>query len=141
MQWSWFLCIMFIVLGNGHDDPGPNPGRGCFHFVSHLEKVCIKLFSLLQWVNSRSHWDLIPMYGNQSRRKKEFEFKPVQLRLKIDLVSHPCKYIHNLGEVELLMSFFLILSLSLPLSLSPSLSPSLALSLIYISITAIPFRL
>ena len=35
--------------------------------------------------------------GNQSRRRKNFEFKPVKLQLKIDLVSHPA---HTEGLVN-----------------------------------------
>ena len=30
-------------------------------------------------------------YDNQSRSKKNSEFKPAKLRLKIDLVSHPAR--------------------------------------------------
>ena len=56
-----------------------------------LGKVWIQLFSLQLWVNSRTDWVLQPWGGNLSRRRKNSEFKPVKLRLKIDLVSYPAR--------------------------------------------------
>ena len=58
-------------------------------------KIKIQPFSLQLWVNSRANWALSPCYGNQSRRKNSI-FKPVRLRLEIDLVLHPA---HD-GRVE-----------------------------------------
>ena len=56
----------------------------------HLGKVWFQLFSLLLWVNSRADLTLYPFYGNWSK-KKNSEFKPIKVRLKIDLVSHPAR--------------------------------------------------
>ena len=52
-----------------------------------LRKVWIQLVYLQLWVNSCADWALQPFYGNQSGRRKT-DFKPVNLLLKIDLVSH-----------------------------------------------------
>ena len=52
-------------------------------------KVWIQLFSLQLGVNSWADWVLQPWLGNESRRKKTQNLKPVKLRLKIDLVSYP----------------------------------------------------
>ena len=55
-----------------------------------LGKAWIQLSSLQLWVNSRADCVLQPWWGNSSRRRKT-EFKPVKLRLKIDLVSYPAR--------------------------------------------------
>ena len=55
-----------------------------------LGKVWIQLFSLQLWVNSKTDRVLQPWWGNSSRRRKT-EFKPVKLRLKIDLVLYPAR--------------------------------------------------
>ena len=52
-------------------------------------KVWIQLFSLQLWVNSRADWFLLPWFFSLGERNSEF--KPVKLRLKIDLVSYPTR--------------------------------------------------
>ena len=61
-----------------------------------LEKLWIQLFFLQLWANSKADWVLQPWLGNQCRRKKT-EFKPVNLCLKTDLVSHPA-CVEGLGK-------------------------------------------
>ena len=55
-----------------------------------LGKVRIKLFSLQLWVNNRVDLVLQPWWGNESRRRKNSEFKP-KTPLKIDFVSYPAR--------------------------------------------------
>ena len=65
--------VMVTVIGNEHNDLSSNPGQGCFAFhivLIPLRKVFIQLFSLQLWVDSRADWDLLPWYGNWSRRKE-----------------------------------------------------------------------
>ena len=60
-----------------------------FHIaLIYLGNVWIQLFSLQLCVNSWPDWSFLTCYGNLSRRKKKYEFKPVKLPLKIDLESH-----------------------------------------------------
>ena len=49
--------VMVIVVGNGHGDTSSNPGGDRLHFhisLIPLGKIWIQLFSLQQWVNSRT---------------------------------------------------------------------------------------
>ena len=62
------------------------------HFRANtLGKGMNPLFSLQLWVNSRTDQVLQPWGGNQSRRRKTLNSKPVKLRLKIDIVSYPAR--------------------------------------------------
>ena len=56
--------VMVIVAGNGYGDTSSNPGRDWLHFIYHLGKVWIQLFSLQLWINSRAYWVLQPWWGN-----------------------------------------------------------------------------
>ena len=59
-----------------------------FHIaLMPLGKVWIQLFSLQLWINSRADWVL--QFGEATGLGEgKSEFKPVKLRLKIDLVSY-----------------------------------------------------
>ena len=47
--------VMVIVAGIGHGDTSSNPGLITFHIaLIPFGKVCIQLFSLQLWVNSRA---------------------------------------------------------------------------------------
>ena len=54
-----------------------------------LGKVWIQLFSLQLWVNGRTDWFL--QAWQLVYEKENSEFKPVKLRLKVDLVSYPAQ--------------------------------------------------
>ena len=56
-----------------------------------LGKVWIQLFSLQLWVNSRADWFFSLGEATSLEEGKNSEFKPVELRLKIDLVSYPAQ--------------------------------------------------
>ena len=56
-----------------------------------LGKVWIQLFSLQLWVNSWTEWVLSALVRQLVWEKENSEFKPVKLRLKIDLVSFPAR--------------------------------------------------
>ena len=56
------------------------------HSVNTLEKGVNPTILLPRIVNSMADWVLWPLYGNQSRRRKDCEFKPVKLCLKIEVV-------------------------------------------------------
>ena len=71
---------MVIVVGNGLGDTSSNPERDWLH----LGKVWIQLFSLQLWVNIRA-----ALVRQLVQEKENSEFKPVKLRLKIDLMSYP----------------------------------------------------
>ena len=53
-----------------------------------LGNVWIQLFSLKQYINSRTDWVLQPWYGNHSRRWTNSKLKLVKICLKIDLLLH-----------------------------------------------------
>ena len=61
------------------------------HSTNALRKGMNPIILPQLWVNSRTDWVLQPWWGNYSRRRKNSEFKPVELRLKIDLVSYPAR--------------------------------------------------
>ena len=61
---------MVIVVGNGCSDPSSNSGRVC---ISPLGKVCVQLFFIQLWLNSRV--DLALNLGLAS----SLEGKPVKL--------------------------------------------------------------
>ena len=54
-------------------------------------KVGIQLFSPQLWVNSRADWFSSALMRQLVLEKENFEFKPVKLHLKIDLVSYPAR--------------------------------------------------
>ena len=78
--------IKVIGGGNEHGDPSSNPGRTCLHShsVNTLKKCMHLTIPPRLWVNDLTFiWQLVS--------KENYEFKPVKLRLKIDLVSHPAR--------------------------------------------------
>ena len=78
--------VMVIVVGNGHGDTSSNPGLIAFsHSANTLGKGMNRVI-------------LPPAVGKSSAlgrqlvlEKEDSEFKPVKLRLKIDLVSYPAR--------------------------------------------------
>ena len=72
-----------------------------FHIAQiTLGKVRMQSFSLQLWVNSKVAWVIQPLWGNLS------EFKPVKLRLKIDLVSYPARAFGLVNMDNLLSQLF-----------------------------------
>ena len=85
--------VMVIVIGNGYGDMSSNPWTRLMAFHKALipvGKVWIQLFTLQLWVNSRADWILQPVVRQLVKEKENSEFKPVKLRLKIDLCVISC---------------------------------------------------
>ena len=59
----------------------------CISQSTNALKKAINLIIVTLWVNSRADWVLSPWLNNQCRRWKT-KFKPIELCLKIDLMSH-----------------------------------------------------
>ena len=86
---------MVIVVGNGHGDPISNTG-----FASICEDVCISHnaysvgngmnLAILPQVMSKLYGRLCYLtFVWQSVKRENSGLKPVKLRIRIDLVSHP----------------------------------------------------
>ena len=76
---------MVNLVGNRHDDMSSNPGRGCLHFTlcKYPWERCVSNYSLSSYGQIVDHTGIFNL-GTAVKEKENAEFKPVNLRLKID---------------------------------------------------------
>ena len=73
IMFNFWVCggARGVMVKNGHDNPSSNPGQGWLHFTSRLGSLAL--------------------VRQPVKEKENSKFRPVKLRLKIDLVSHPVR--------------------------------------------------